>query len=71
MTQRDLARPAAHLDLRQYSAASDVLHRLSVEAPAWLTAQPTAASLMSQIIARRRLLTPQMRELAETMRLPL
>jgi len=62
---------AAHLDLRQYAAASDVLHRLSVQAPAWLAAQPTAASLMSQIIGRRRLLTPQMRELAEVMRLPL
>jgi transcriptional regulator with XRE-family HTH domain len=62
---------AAHLDLRQYAAASDVLHRLAVQAPAWLTAQPTAASLMSQIIARRRLLTPQMRELAGVMRLPL
>lgn len=62
---------AAHLDLRQYAAASDVLHRLSVQAPAWLVSQPTAASLLSQIIARRRLLTPQMRELAEIMRLPL
>jgi transcriptional regulator with XRE-family HTH domain len=62
---------AAHLDLRQYAAASDVLHKLSVQAPAWLAAQPTAASLMSQIITRRRLLTPQMRELAEVMHLPL
>lgn len=62
---------AAHLDLRQYAAASDVLHKLSVQVPAWLTAQPMAASLMGQIIARRRLLTPQMRELAEVMRLPL
>jgi DNA-binding XRE family transcriptional regulator len=62
---------AAHLDLRQYAAAADVLHRLSMQAPAWLTAQPTAASLMSQIIARRRRLTPQMRELAEVLRLPL
>ncbi len=62
---------AAHLDLRQYAAASDMLHKLSVQAPSWLTAQPTAASLMGQIIARRRLLTPQMRELAEVMRIPL
>lgn len=61
----------AHLDLRQYAAASDVLHRLSVQAPAWLTSQPAAASLMKQIITRRRLLTPQMRDLAGTMRLPL
>lgn len=62
---------AAHLDLRQYATASDVLHRLSVQAPAWLATQPSAASLMSQIITCRRLLTPQMRELAEIMRLPL
>jgi len=61
---------AAYLDLRRYAAASDVLQRLSVQAPAWLATQPTAAGLMSQIIARRRLLTPQMRELAEVMRLP-
>ena len=62
---------AAHLDLRRYAAASDVLHQLSVQAPAWLTAQPTAANLVSQIISRRRLLTPQMRNLAQTMHLPL
>jgi hypothetical protein len=62
---------SAHLDLRQYAAAADVLHRLSVQAPAWLVSQPTAASLMTRIIERRRLLTPQMRALADTMRLPL
>ena len=62
---------AANLDLRRYGAASDVLHELSVHAPAWLTAQPAAANLMRQIITRRRLLTPQMRDLAETMHLPL
>ncbi len=62
---------AANLDLRRYAAASDVLHELSVHAPAWLTAQPAAANLMRQIITRRRLLTPQMRDLAETMHLPL
>ncbi|HYS31517.1 MAG TPA: hypothetical protein VEM58_04595 [Streptosporangiaceae bacterium] len=27
---------AAHLDLRQYAAASDTLQKLSVQAPAWL-----------------------------------
>jgi hypothetical protein len=48
-----------------------VLHKLSVQAPAWLATQPTAASLMSQIITRRRLFTPQMRELAEVRHLPL
>ena len=44
---------AAYLDLRRYAAASDVLSRLAAQAPAWLVAQPTAASLMSQIITRR------------------
>lgn len=62
---------AAYLDLRRYAAASDVLSRLAAQAPAWLIAQPAAARLMSQIIARRRLLTPQMRGLAKMLRLPL
>lgn len=62
---------AAHLDLRRYTEAADVLHQLSVQAPAWLTAQPAAANMITQIITRRRLLTPQMRGLAETIHLPL
>lgn len=62
---------AAYLDLRRYAAASDVLSRLAAQAPAWLVSQPAAASLMSQIVSRRRLLTPQMRGLIEMMHLPL
>lgn len=62
---------AAHLDLRQHAAAIEVLHQLSAEAPAWLSRQPMASTLLARLIARRRVLTPQMRDLAETMRLPL
>lgn len=62
---------AAHLDLRQYAASFDVLHRLSREAPTWLHSQRLASELLTKIVTRRRTLTPQMRELAQTMNLPI
>lgn len=62
---------AAHLDLREYDAAFDMLYRLSREAPVWLASQRMAGDLLGRIIARRRTLTPQMRELAGVLSLPL
>lgn len=62
---------AANLDLRQYAASFGVLYRLSREAPAWLASQHMAGDLLTRIIARRRTLTPQMRELAGALSLPL
>jgi transcriptional regulator with XRE-family HTH domain len=61
---------AAHLDLRRYSNGFDLLYRLHREAPAWLENQHMAADLLERILAKRRTLTPQMRELANTMNLP-
>lgn len=56
---------AAHLALRRYGEGFDVLYRLSREAPVWLVNQRMAGDLLGRIVARRRTLTPQMRELAE------
>jgi transcriptional regulator with XRE-family HTH domain len=61
----------AHLMLRHYGDAFDVLYRLSGEAPVWLTHQPAAKTLLAKIITKRRTLTPAMRELAAAISLPL
>jgi hypothetical protein len=62
---------AAHLGLRQHAQSFDVLYRLSHEAPSWLASQRMANDLLRRIISHRRSLTPQMRELAGAMNLPL
>jgi transcriptional regulator with XRE-family HTH domain len=62
---------AAHLALRRYPDAFDVLYRLSHEAPAWLENQRMAKDMLDRIVRKRRTLTPQMRELADAIRLPL
>lgn len=61
---------AAHLALRHYPEAFDVLYRLSKEAPAWLAHQHMAKDLLGATVTRRRTLTPGMRELAATINLP-
>lgn len=61
---------AAHLTLRDHAAAFDVLYRLSKEAPAWLAHQGMAKDLLSQMMHRRRTLTPEMRELADAIAMP-
>ena len=61
---------AAHLALRRHAEAFDVLYRLSREAPVWLVNQRMAGDLLGRIVARRRTLTPQMRELAELFPVP-
>jgi transcriptional regulator with XRE-family HTH domain len=61
----------AHLALRDYPKGFDVLYRLAKEAPLWLAQQHAAHDLLGQIVARRRTLTPQMRELADAITLPL
>jgi transcriptional regulator with XRE-family HTH domain len=62
---------AARVQLRRYPDAFDMLYRLSREAPAWLENQQMAKDLLNRIVARRRTLTPQMRELADGINLPL
>ena len=60
---------AAHLELRHYDAAFDVLASLSRDARPWLIEQRSARDLLGRIISKRRTLTPEMRELADLVRL--
>jgi hypothetical protein len=45
--------------------SNDLLYRLRQEAPAWLENQHLARDLVGKIIAKRRKLTADMRELAD------
>lgn len=60
---------AAHLELRHYDAAFDVLASLSRDARPWLVEQRSARDLLGRIISKRRTLTPEMRELADLVQL--
>ncbi|NEW42781.1 helix-turn-helix transcriptional regulator [Nocardia cyriacigeorgica] len=55
---------AAQVDLRRYDVAVEVLAKLSAESRPWFVEQRLAREILSRIIAKRRTLTPQMRELA-------
>lgn len=61
----------AHAMLRQHSDAVDVIAGVQAVAPEWLAEQRYARDIVSDVIARRRTLTPQMRSLADAVRLPL
>lgn len=61
----------AHASLRQYAEGIAVLRELQAQAPEWLIHQRYARDIISSIIERRRTLTPEMRELADAVRLPL
>lgn len=61
----------AHAALRQYPEAMRVLQELRGAAPEWLACQRYAADILRTVIQRRRTLTPDMRELADFMRLAL
>ncbi|MFI2281940.1 helix-turn-helix domain-containing protein [Nocardia beijingensis] len=60
---------AAHIELRSYDTAFDMLVQLSREARPWLIEQRSAKDLLGRIISRRRTLTPEMRDLADLLRL--
>jgi ribosome-binding protein aMBF1 (putative translation factor) len=57
--------------LRQPQEAVAILHELRDDAPEWLAQQRYARDILSTIINRRRTLTPEMRELADFVHLPL
>jgi transcriptional regulator with XRE-family HTH domain len=67
--QLDVA--AAYTALRQYPEAVSVLTSLRRTRPEWLPQQRYAADILTRIIQRRRTLTPEMRDLADFLRLPL
>jgi transcriptional regulator with XRE-family HTH domain len=62
---------AAHAALRQYGDAVAGMQALRYEAPEWLAQQRFARDVLAEVIRRRRRLTPEMRELADAVRLPL
>lgn len=59
----------AHLDLGRPEPGLDILLRLSGEARPWLIEQRLAKDLLARLIGRRRTLTPDMRALADLIRL--
>jgi transcriptional regulator with XRE-family HTH domain len=61
----------AHVSLRQYAEGIAVLREIEAAAPEWLVHQRYARDILSRIIARRRTLTDEMRDLADAVRLPL
>jgi transcriptional regulator with XRE-family HTH domain len=61
---------AAHAELRRYDDSVAVLKQLNAQSGPWLAEQRSARDILGRIIARRRTLTPDMRELADAVRLP-
>ncbi|MGW2144818.1 helix-turn-helix domain-containing protein [Nonomuraea bangladeshensis] len=55
----------AHVMLREYDKALDILSQLAREAPTWLPNQRYAQDTLRTIVGRRRTLTPEMRKLAD------
>ncbi|MGA5762793.1 helix-turn-helix domain-containing protein [Nonomuraea bangladeshensis] len=55
----------AHIMLREYDKALDILSQLAGEAPTWLPNQRYAQDMLRTIVGRRRTLTPEMRKLAD------
>jgi hypothetical protein len=66
-----LDQAAARVRLRQYGPAVDMLEEVWQAAPQWLPHQQYARDVLSQVVARRRTLTPRMRVLADATGLPL
>jgi transcriptional regulator with XRE-family HTH domain len=65
----DVAR--AHVALRQYGEAVDVLQGVRQAAPEWLVQQRYARDILAAVVDKRRTLTDEMRDLADAVRLPL
>lgn len=62
---------SAHASVRQYAESVAVLSEVNEAAPEWLAHQRFARDILSGVIERRRTLTPEMRQLADAVRLPL
>ena len=61
----------AHASLSQYGEAVAVLKEVRTAAPEWLGQQRYARDILRQVVGHRRTLTPDMRELADFVHLPL
>ncbi|MFF1306823.1 helix-turn-helix domain-containing protein [Streptomyces sp. NPDC058307] len=60
----------AYTQQRQYAEAVDVLQKIRAGSPQWLPNQRYARDILGRIVSRRRTLTPDMRELADLVALP-
>lgn len=61
----------AHAQMRRYPEAVAELGAVRQRAPEWLANQQYARDILRRVVDRRRTLTPEMRELADTVRLPM
>jgi transcriptional regulator with XRE-family HTH domain/alkylhydroperoxidase/carboxymuconolactone decarboxylase family protein YurZ len=61
----------AYVMLRQHGEAVEVLAEVRERAPEWLAQQRYARDILGEVVSRRRTLTPQMRELADAVGLPM
>jgi transcriptional regulator with XRE-family HTH domain len=61
----------AHVMVRQYSEAVEVLAEVHAESPEWLAQQRYARDILGDVIERRRTLTPETRTLADAIGVPL
>lgn len=68
-TRLDIA--SAHVKMRAYGEAVSILGELHEATPEWLSQQRYARDILASVVRRRRTLTPQMRMLADAVRLPL
>jgi transcriptional regulator with XRE-family HTH domain len=61
---------AAHASLRDYSDALAVIQQIRAELPEWLVTQRYARDILGGMIDKRRTLTPEIRELADFIKVP-
>jgi transcriptional regulator with XRE-family HTH domain len=57
----------AHAMLRQYTEAVDTLADVQAQAPEWLGSQRYARDILTDVVSRRRTLTPRMRDLSDAL----
>jgi hypothetical protein len=65
LNRNRLDQAAARVRLRKYGEVMDTLEQIWQAAPQWLPHQQYARDILTQVIARRRTLTPRMRVLAD------
>lgn len=61
---------SAQTQLRQYAEAVDTFQKIRAGSPQWLPNQRYARDILGRIVSKRRTLTPDMRELADLVHLP-
>ncbi|QFG10718.1 DNA binding protein [Streptomyces phage Animus] len=61
----------AHARTRQYGEAVEVLQKIQAGSPQWLPNQRYARDILGRVVSKRRTLTPEMRQLADVVGLPM